>query len=197
MKPTETDSLSDKAVDLGHDVVEKAGVIADEARESLGKLADEARDEASEKMSELSKKAKEEYSDAMKSPKKRRAMKMVGVFLAGWLFGIIIAALMGGFSHGKDRDMNHMMQGEQSMTSSMHMMNEGLKGLSGADLEKKFLEDMIIHHNGAIDMASSVLNDAKNIQHSELIQLSTGIIKAQTAEVALMKGWLASWYPAQ
>jgi len=63
------------------------------------------------------------------------------------------------------------------------MMRE-LAGLSGAALDKRFLEDMIMHHMGAIMMARSV---QPYIEREEITALTKAIEETQTAEIELMR----------
>ncbi len=66
-------------------------------------------------------------------------------------------------------------------------MMRDLSTLSGAALDKVFLEDMIMHHMGAIMMAQSV---QPYIEHKEITDLSKAIMETQTAEIRLMKSLL-------
>ncbi|MFN3188183.1 MAG: DUF305 domain-containing protein [Candidatus Paceibacteria bacterium] len=65
----------------------------------------------------------------------------------------------------------------------MDMMRP-LGDLSGADLDRVFLEDMIMHHMGAIMMAGSV---EPYIEHAELSSLIEDIKSSQSAEIAQMQ----------
>jgi uncharacterized protein (DUF305 family) len=67
------------------------------------------------------------------------------------------------------------------------MMRE-LSGLSGAALDKVFLEDMIMHHEGALMMAMSVKPYIKN---KEITELTKAIAETQSAEILLMKRLLS------
>jgi len=81
--------------------------------------------------------------------------------------------------------------GMSGMQHEMANMMSGLEGKTGDDFDKAFLTEMIVHHEGAIDMAEALL---KNTQRPELVRLGNDIIKAQTGEVGMMKGWLAAWF---
>jgi len=63
------------------------------------------------------------------------------------------------------------------------MMRE-LANLSGAELDKRFLEDMVMHHMGAIMMAQSV---QPYIEHNEITELTEAIVTSQTVEIELMR----------
>ncbi len=72
-------------------------------------------------------------------------------------------------------------------SSNYEPMMRDLSKLRGADLDKVFLEDMIMHHMGAIMMARSV---QPYIEHTEITDLSKAIAETQTVEIALMKSLL-------
>ena len=63
-------------------------------------------------------------------------------------------------------------------------MMRDLSKLNGAALDKVFLEDMIMHHMGAIMMAQSV---QPYIENKEITDLTKAIMETQTAEIELMK----------
>lgn len=75
-------------------------------------------------------------------------------------------------------------------TMSMADMNKELEGLYGDDFDKAFIEMMIAHHEGAVDMAELSADRAK---HDEIKQLSQEIISAQEKEIAEMKQWQVDW----
>lgn len=70
----------------------------------------------------------------------------------------------------------------------MSMMRE-LETLSGADIDRVFLEDMIGHHMGAIMMARSV---QPYVEHDELAELTQAVVKTQSAEIVQMRQMLQS-----
>ncbi len=64
-----------------------------------------------------------------------------------------------------------------------------LTNASGADSSKLFLQQMIQHHQGAIDMANEELSKGKN---ADALALAKTIADAQTAEIAKMNEILAT-----
>lgn len=84
-----------------------------------------------------------------------------------------------------------MTGGSASMASMMASMNAGLQGKTGDVFDQEFLAEMIVHHQGAIDMAKLALANAK---HQEIKDLASAIITAQTKEIAEMKQWQKNWY---
>ena len=67
-------------------------------------------------------------------------------------------------------------------------MHDGMTAALTGDPDVDFMQGMIPHHQGAIDMAEIVLKYGKD---PETRKLAEEIIKAQTAEIAMMKEWLA------
>lgn len=63
-------------------------------------------------------------------------------------------------------------------------MMRDLSKLSGAALDKVFLEDMIMHHQGAVMMAQSV---QPYVAHKQITDLTQAIVETQTAEILLME----------
>ena len=63
-------------------------------------------------------------------------------------------------------------------------MMRDLTKLSGVELDKVFLEDMIMHHMGAIMMAHSVQGVT---EHKEVETLSKAIIESQSKEIQQMR----------
>lgn len=72
-----------------------------------------------------------------------------------------------------------------------HAMTMDL-GPKDPEFDLRFLDGMILHHQGAVTMAEAVL---QNSSRSELKQLAEAIITAQKAEIAQMQQWRADWYP--
>ncbi len=66
-------------------------------------------------------------------------------------------------------------------------MMRDLSTLRGAALDKVFLEDMVMHHMGAIMMAQSV---QPYLENQEITDLTKAIMETQTAEIELMRQML-------
>lgn len=95
----------------------------------------------------------------------------------------------------KDSDTSQATNTQQSAatdhsTMSMADMNKELEGLSGDAYDKAFIEMMIAHHEGAVDMAQ--LSDTR-AKHDEIKKLSQDIVSAQEKEIADMKQWQIDW----
>jgi uncharacterized protein (DUF305 family) len=96
--------------------------------------------------------------------------------LAGWLEDWDAdASDMPGMDHG-----NGMMTDDD-----MQALGEA----TDADAARLFLEQMIVHHRGAIDMARDEVDSGQN---SDAVAMAQTIIDTQTAEIATMEEILAT-----
>ncbi len=120
---------------------------------------------------------------------------VIGIF-AGWLiwgnYHKPGAMMMGGQMHRMPD--GSMMGAPADMASMMHDMNAALQGKTGDEFDRAFLSEMVIHHEGAVEMAEAVLATSKR---PELIQLANEIISAQTKEIEMMKQWETEWFAAK
>lgn len=64
-----------------------------------------------------------------------------------------------------------------------------LKAAGGAEASKLFLAQMIAHHEGAVEMAQTQIDEGTN---PDAVELAQTIINAQTAEIQEMKDLLAT-----
>ncbi|MEK7511044.1 MAG: DUF305 domain-containing protein [Patescibacteria group bacterium] len=112
----------------------------------------------------------------------------------------LVIGVGGGYALAANKTPDqHMMANGNMMHGSMHSgmqgemegMMAGLAGKTGDDFDKAFLAEMIMHHEGAVDMAEAALRDAK---HAEIKQMANAIIAAQTTEINQMKQWQEAWY---
>jgi uncharacterized protein (DUF305 family) len=116
---------------------------------------------------------------------------IIGVFV-GWLIcsnkEARTAIPTGTHMMGNGEMMNNNGMG---MNGAMDSMMAGLSGKTGDAFDKAFIEEMIMHHEGAVAMAQAAL---KNAKHPEIKIMANAIISAQTSEINQMKGWLKDWY---
>ncbi|PWJ52554.1 Uncharacterized conserved protein, DUF305 family [Quadrisphaera granulorum] len=94
--------------------------------------------------------------------------------MTGWLQAWDAPETMEEGSMG-GHDMGSMGMSEEDMAA--------LEGASGAEFDKLFLEQMTVHHQGAVDMAKTEQADGSNPQ---AIELAGTIVTSQTAEIAEM-----------
>ena len=87
---------------------------------------------------------------------------------------------------GKPSAMNMEMSG---MMSSMPDMKK-LETASGKEFDLAFLEGMIPHHAGAVQMAKDALTKTEK---PEIKTLAQNIIKAQEEEIKKMQTWKTAW----
>ena len=59
------------------------------------------------------------------------------------------------------------------------------------DLDRRFIEEMIPHHKGAVLMAELALEKSDN---KEIIELAENIIREQSREIDEMRSWYKLWY---
>ena len=102
--------------------------------------------------------------------------------MTGWLEGW-------GFKvQPMDNDMDHSGMSGNGMDGMMsdEDMKE-LEGASGADASRMFLEGMVKHHEGAVEMAQTEISDGEN---PDAIKLAEAIVTSQQQEITVMKDLL-------
>ncbi len=124
-------------------------------------------------------------------------LKRYGIILA--ITGLVLCILsfgllsQGGFAGKKmlfTRSVGGMMNHGNVMMMSMDGMTGAMSGKTGDELDAIFLEMMIAHHQGAIDMSNGVLTSAK---HTEIKTMAKAIIAAQQKEITQMQAWQKAW----
>lgn len=90
-------------------------------------------------------------------------------------------------STSADNMMDHSAMG---MMDSMAGMTAELEGKTGDEFDKAFIEQMIMHHQSAIDMAAP---GEQNANRQEVKDLTKAIVSAQTKEIQQMKKWQQEW----
>jgi uncharacterized protein (DUF305 family) len=92
------------------------------------------------------------------------------------------------------------MTGTQQITDTQAMTDGQMSGMDHGAMtadparpfDAQFIDSMIEHHQGAIEMAEQALAEAGR---PELRQLAQEIIAAQTQEIEQMAAWRQQWYP--
>lgn len=109
-------------------------------------------------------------------------------------------ALLAGFASAQDHDhaphdghshaaaATEKSEATKALEAANARMHQGMAGALTGDPDVDFVQGMIPHHQGAIDMAEVVL---KYGNAPETRKLAEDIIKAQKSEIAFMKEWLA------
>ncbi|HRJ06239.1 MAG TPA: DUF305 domain-containing protein [Candidatus Saccharibacteria bacterium] len=109
---------------------------------------------------------------------------LIGFFIGGLLVSVAATT----FDKPAEQKNN-----DSSMMESMQMSARSLENKTGDDFDAAFISEMIVHHQGAIDMAKLAATNAK---HEEVKELSRNIISAQEAEISQMRQWQIDWgYP--
>lgn len=78
-----------------------------------------------------------------------------------------------------------------SMDTIMNKMTQSLNAKTGDDFDKEFLLQMMLHHEGAVEMAKQVLAQSKR---EDLKAFAQQIIDSQNKEIDQMKSWQANWF---
>lgn len=144
-------------------------------------------------------------------------MQRIGMVLLSGALAMVLGActnaLPGGMTSSEHQDhavmdgtpttaMDHsnMMTDTAVMTDTTMMSETQMSGMDhpmatmdpSQPFDAQFIDSMIEHHQGAIEMAQQALADA---EHEELRTLANAIIAAQTQEIAEMTTWRQGWYP--
>jgi len=86
--------------------------------------------------------------------------------------------------HAAGHSQDAMMKQGQQMMKKMN-------GMSGAEFEKHFMNEMSQHHRQALKDAEACVSRAS---HAELKSLCTTMAESQRKEIEQMHAWLCSWY---
>lgn len=90
---------------------------------------------------------------------------------------------------GDPMDFDHGSHGHDGMAGMLTAEQmDALAAASGEDFDRLFLEGMIGHHEGALEMAANVATTGEDILVSEL---AADVSATQAAEIARMEGILA------
>lgn len=79
---------------------------------------------------------------------------------------------------------DEMSMGDHAMTMDL--------GPKDDEFDLRFIDGMILHHQGAITMAEAAL---QNSQRAEIKELAQNIVRDQEGEISRMQTWRQAWYP--
>jgi uncharacterized protein (DUF305 family) len=85
-----------------------------------------------------------------------------------------------------ESDLSNMMH-----MAGMHMSQGDMDSMLHADdVDMEFMEQMIPHHESAVEMARNIL---ETTEREELRALAEAIIEAQVTEIEQMREWMREW----
>ena len=120
-----------------------------------------------------------------------RLKRTYGLLLS---LGLLASAptLIAGCSHSNPA--SETTEQPASADHNMAMADHSMMDLGPKDdeFDLRFVDGMILHHQGAIAMSEAAL---ENSQRSEVKELAQNIIKEQKEEISQMQSWRQTWYP--
>lgn len=106
----------------------------------------------------------------------------------GGMQGGMMQGGQGGMMNAMPMDTTKMSEASRNYLQAMKQMDGPMmQGIQAGDPDVAFVQAMIPHHQGAIDMARAVLQFGKDDQ---VKVWASQIIAAQQAEIAAMQEWL-------
>jgi hypothetical protein len=114
---------------------------------------------------------------------------------------VFFAATLGPVTSGRSGEMSGQMKSPQTAEAeflaeneiSMSKMMAGMSGKPTGDIDRDFVDMMVPHHQGAVDMAKSELKYGHNEQ---LRRLAQEIIVTQQQEITVMRQAVGEKDPA-
>lgn len=85
--------------------------------------------------------------------------------------------------------MGHSMAMTEEQIKAMRMDMD--LGAADSEFDKRFIDAMIPHHEGAVVMAKDAVLKSKR---PEILQLAKNIVTSQEAEISQMQQWRKAWY---
>ncbi len=107
--------------------------------------------------------------------------------MTGWLEDRGLAAPAAGAHHDSDFDLMPGMLSAQEM--------EQLEAAEGFEFDSLFLNFMIDHHEGALEMVDTLLDQPGSAQDSELYRFTADVTSDQTSEIERMITMLSGFSP--
>ena len=110
-----------------------------------------------------------------------------------YVFFVLVLASLLTAACGSQSSSNKVVDPHAGMDHSKmdHSAMKSSPDAAAADYDLQFIDTMIVHHQGAVDMAKMLPEKA---QHPEIKKLGVVIIAAQEREIAEMKAWREKWF---
>jgi uncharacterized protein (DUF305 family) len=115
---------------------------------------------------------------------------VIGLLIATAVANITINNHHRSFSRRMDQHMGMSDRSKSHRDMSMSDMSANLQDKTGDEFDEAFIEMMIAHHQGAVEMAELARTRAK---HDEIKTLADNIITAQLKEISDMYSWQKAW----
>lgn len=123
-------------------------------------------------------------------------LKLAAIALLGLTAAVSLSACASSqnVSAGPVTETTQMDHGGMDQVVDGGMMDHGNMDLGPADesFDLRFIDAMIMHHQGAVVMAEDA---QQNSTRPEIQTLASDIIAAQQTEIAEMQAWRQAWYP--
>ena len=97
--------------------------------------------------------------------------------------GLLVGVIIGGFSASYAVNNNN--------TGMMRMMGMNSQHDMAGNIDKRFIEEMIPHHDSAIAMAKIAQQKSTK---PEIKTLANNIVASQSTEISTMSQWYKDWY---
>ncbi|MEE3717979.1 DUF305 domain-containing protein [Tumidithrix elongata RA019] len=126
------------------------------------------------------------------SPKKRKAwlLGMAGILVGSAAVGVVTNVVQAAPAQREPLSQTCTTPSPRMPGQMMH--GQGMMmGMTGETADRHFIEMMIPHHEGAVQMADLALKLSKR---PEIRQLAAAIKRDQTREIAQMGSWYKQWY---
>ncbi|BAT52834.1 hypothetical protein NOS3756_17750 [Nostoc sp. NIES-3756] len=111
---------------------------------------------------------------------------------------VVLTSLTGGMltaCSANSQTQNESLSASAIDGSSQQHHNHSMAmdlGPADANYDLRFIDAMIMHHQGAVNMANVAQQKSKR---TEIKKLAADIINAQNQEISQMKQWRTAWYP--
>ncbi len=118
------------------------------------------------------------------------------------IYAVVLALIVGGACNGPDSNRDHASKsaGKASPAVNHNTMDRGnmnhtsmtsSTGAASGPRELQFLDTMIAHHKGAVEMSALAESRA---QRPEVKELAANIVNEQEREIAKMSDWRERWF---